>query len=172
MQFDKKGLHELMSPLGELSANCSEHLIPNLGHFNLKFPIGCIFGGIGRSVCRINFRIMEPSSDLSSKEKSPAYADSTDGVQLVRIKDNFCFQSGGRGVATKAMRSDAVTDRCPVRYGIAQIQKERFRHFRPLFSMTNFSLATAFLIAANIMKQGCWSDDVKLSVHLTANCHS
>ena len=91
MQFAEKGLHKGMPSFGDLAAQGREHLLPNPGHLDLKFPVGGVLSGVGFCICRINFRVMEPGSDLTGKKKGPAYADGPDGVQLVRIKEDLGF---------------------------------------------------------------------------------
>ncbi len=124
MQFAEKGLHKGMSSLGDLASKGREHLFSNLGHLDLEFSVGGIFGGIGFRVCRIDFSIMESGPDLTSKEKGPADTDSTDGIQLIRIKKDFrlcCFR---RGTASETMGINAMADCFPVCLGIAIIYGE------------------------------------------------
>ena len=89
MQFAEKGFHEGMPTLRDLASKVREHLFPDFGHLDLKFPVGGIFGRIGLRVCWIKLRIMKSSPDLTGKEKGPADTDGTDGVQLVCIKEDL-----------------------------------------------------------------------------------
>ena len=87
--------------MGELLSDGGQHLAANPGHFDLKFPVGSIFGGIGVRVRRIKLGIVQSSADLTGKEKGPADADGADGVQLIRIKEDSGLQAFRPGGAAR-----------------------------------------------------------------------
>ncbi len=95
---------------GETAAFLREETFFDVAEFHHKFAVSCVFNCIWLGFGEVGFVVMEFGPDFAGKEESTADTDGADGVEFVRVKEDFCFESFWDVVVSEAVRFDAVGD--------------------------------------------------------------
>jgi len=158
--------------LGQGAANWSQHLVADLCHLYLEFPIGGVLERIRQGCGAIDIRIVQSCPNLAGKEKGAANAHRANGIKLVRVKKNTRLQASGNMPASVAVATNTVADGFNISLAVCKVAKNRFRQLRTTEGMTDLSLALALLFTTDIVQERGRDEDIKTGEHLLPDRHS
>lgn len=140
-------------PAQATSLICHEPVL-DLQEFEREFTVCRVLDRVRARILRIHQGVVELGPYLSCKEKGPPNPDRPDGIQFVRVKQDFCFNGSGREISTKPVGADTVNNVGLLFSGEGCILQDRPGHFASLLGMAYGPPGPVLEGAAHIVEIG------------------
>ncbi len=134
--------------------------------FNEELPVSGILPGVGPCILDVDVFVVKTGAHFSGEQEGPPDPYGADRVEFVGVEEDFGFDSSRDGVASEAVRPDAVGNAANGLLVDPALLKDGGGEGRAAAGMTDFAIRAVFFLPPDVMEESGDCEDIEIGTFL------